>query len=539
MSSSMPPFVPVIFRKTLHFRSIYLFITYLFLFISCAQIQSLEGGPVDEQAPKPVHIQPPNESTYFDANQLTIEFDEFIKLTNPQQNIRIIPNDATIRASLNKKKLSLQWDEQLRENTTYSIFLNRAISDITEGNDTIIQVVFSTGGFIDSLTYSTFVVDAYTKEVQKNIVLGLFNHPDSLQPIYFTQTDQHGRATLKFLKKDSFYVRAFSDDLKQGKINQSDKIAFKTEPIFLESNKIDSLPLQLFSKNEKAKIVSCEYKAPGIFILKTNRTLRDANNPVFISINKQAIDEDQIVYFDDDSIALLFRPDTNKTLQFDLQSSLWTDSMRLRLPPKTSTKICQLSTQKTHFLSTEELIITATDQIESVDTSYITVLQLPDSTQITNYTVTKQKNKLIFTVPFQEDQRIKITINPGAILLSQDWKTALFEQVFTPLNPQSLGTLNVHVEQATPSAFLLEVIQNKKTIQKVSSLDAINNTFTFTYLEPGEYSFRIIKDINRNNRWDSGDFEQRIQPEPVYLFSKTAIVRANWDVSVDLVLDED
>lgn len=50
--------------------------------------------------------------------------------------------------------------------------------------------------------------------------------------------------------------------------------------------------------------------------------------------------------------------------------------------------------------------------------------------------------------------------------------------------------------------------------------------FEFNYLEPKEYSFRIIFDKNGNGRWDTGNYLKKIQPEVIKYYPDFINVRA-------------
>ena len=50
-------------------------------------------------------------------------------------------------------------------------------------------------------------------------------------------------------------------------------------------------------------------------------------------------------------------------------------------------------------------------------------------------------------------------------------------------------------------------------------------------LEPAAYQIRIISDLNQNGKWDTGNYRQKIQPEPLFL-KKLERLRANWDLEV-------
>ncbi len=60
----------------------------------------------------------------------------------------------------------------------------------------------------------------------------------------------------------------------------------------------------------------------------------------------------------------------------------------------------------------------------------------------------------------------------------------------------------------------------------------------FSYLLPGKYKVRIIRDGNQNRKWDTGIYLKALQPESVYLFSATIEVRANWDVEETFSIPE-
>lgn len=56
---------------------------------------------------------------------------------------------------------------------------------------------------------------------------------------------------------------------------------------------------------------------------------------------------------------------------------------------------------------------------------------------------------------------------------------------------------------------------------------------TYAYLAPARYSVKAIADLNGNGRWDTGDYLQHRQPEPVYMYSLPVVLRSNWDVEIN------
>ena len=66
-----------------------------------------------------------------------------------------------------------------------------------------------------------------------------------------------------------------------------------------------------------------------------------------------------------------------------------------------------------------------------------------------------------------------------------------------------------------------------------------NSSYTFNYVRPGKYTFRLIEDLNSNDMWDTGNYIKRKQPEPVYYFPSEIDVRANWDLNETFNLNSD
>ena len=65
------------------------------------------------------------------------------------------------------------------------------------------------------------------------------------------------------------------------------------------------------------------------------------------------------------------------------------------------------------------------------------------------------------------------------------------------------------------------------------------NTFqqSFTALPPGNYSVRIITDWNGNGRWDSGNYDLYLQPEPISQKPLEQQLRASWDLESTIILE--
>lgn len=147
------------------------------LLFSCANPVTPAGGPKDEQPPILLQVNPTDRSVNTTPKKIYFLFDENIQLKNAQEEIIISPKPKIKARILQERKsivLSIP-ENALDANTTYSINLNQAVTDLNEGNQgQYPPVLFSTGPILDTMqlsgTYS-FVKEPKTKKIQFHFIL--------------------------------------------------------------------------------------------------------------------------------------------------------------------------------------------------------------------------------------------------------------------------------------------------------------------------------------------------------------------------------
>jgi len=67
----------------------------------------------------------------------------------------------------------------------------------------------------------------------------------------------------------------------------------------------------------------------------------------------------------------------------------------------------------------------------------------------------------------------------------------------------------------------------------VKTVKAQNNKADFYFINPSTYYLRLILDLNGNGIWDTGDYDQKLQPEPVYYYPEALTLKAQWEITQD------
>ena len=201
------------------FRVIY-FVVLSALTFQCAKQTSPSGGPTDETPPELLASLPRHEQTNVKSSKLELYFNEAIQLNNPREQIIITPTvGKKFETTFNKRKVTLDLNTELQENTTYSINFREAIQDLTEKNPAVVKIAFSTGSYIDSLSVNGKVIDALTEKTLANYTVALAEASDTFnifkhQASWITATNKKGFFSIENLKPGSYVLYAFNDKSK-------------------------------------------------------------------------------------------------------------------------------------------------------------------------------------------------------------------------------------------------------------------------------------------------------------------------------------
>lgn len=510
----------------------YLVIIIALFISSCAQVGTISGGDKDEIAPQPklLRVHPPNESTNFKAKEIEIPFDEFITLNNPTENIKIVPPHAKLNAVMKKKSLVISWEEELKPNTTYAIYINNAVKDITEGNDTIIQYVFSTGNELDSIKYAAKIVDAWTNLPIEKCIVGLFD-PITKEIRNFTETSKNGEALLNYIKADNYQLIAFVDENKDLVAQPHEKVGFQNErTIDIQSSFIDTIPIRAFTPIPIAKIRTKKFQAPHSIIIGSTVPL---NNEI-IYVNGKKLGAERYFKYADDSLRIFLPVSENVSNEIIIKSDELTDTAAVRSGISKTPPQIIVSSQKANntFAPSETISFVTTSYIKSIDTSLVRLFHKKDSTHVRDYSFTTAHNTLTVNLDKTKYSELEFHFLKNAI--STDGGGNEEQKINCTLNEErKYGALKLNLSYySTP--ILLHVYFNSKPLKVISPEGALENVY-INELEPGDYTFKIVLDDNKNGKWDTGNFENFIQPERVDLYSTSTKVRANWEVEATLI----
>ncbi|HEX2684361.1 MAG TPA: Ig-like domain-containing protein [Ferruginibacter sp.] len=212
----------------------------------CAQIGFPTGGPRDSIAPRLSNASPQLNSTNVSGNKITLTFNEYVEVKDPQTNVVISPlPKRPPSVDFKLKTVTVKLKDSLLPNTTYSINFGNAIVDINEGNPLKdFTYVFSTGNQIDSLSLTGKVIIAENGKSDSTLIAMLYRNTDDSavlkrKPDYVAKLKGDGSFRFVNLPSDNFKVYALKDG-DGGKTYNSKKelFAFVDAPVTVSENTV-------------------------------------------------------------------------------------------------------------------------------------------------------------------------------------------------------------------------------------------------------------------------------------------------------------
>lgn len=180
----------------------------------------------------------------------------------------------------------------------------------------------------------------------------------------------------------------------------------------------------------------------------------------------------------------------------------------------------------------KNISITFDEPVQHVDTSMIHIdLKVDTLWQTERFLFVADSmlpRKYYILSDWKPGNEYRLTIDSTAIKSIYGLHTNKVENTVKIKGLEEYGTLYLNIAGAGKNA----------VVQLLNSSDAVvreqrvkeNNTCDFYFLQPStKYYIRMYIDSNNNDKWDTGSYDKKIQPEQVYYFPKVWEMKANFD----------
>ena len=350
------------------------------------------------------------------------------------------------------------------------------------------------------------------------------------------------------LRPDNIVLRAFNVSLKQQYLVKNPRDKHNIFKLFF-AEPLDTLPL----------VRGLDFDSSDAFIVESNATndtliywLKDTlvyhRDTLTVEVTYLAPDSTEKYVPRADTLRLVPRKSRAKILEeekrlFEEREKEFLKEARRKKnfdkdnPPKyiPPTPALEVGTRGTYSMDVNrDFKIYFAEPLSSIDTSYIHLYQVIDSVKHPIPYVFRQSSdnirEYVVYAEWRPEKEYKVEIDSAAFRGIYGNVSHRFEQTLKFRSLDEYATLRLNIP-GTDSKAVVELLNNSGV--PVASQKTENNRCTFFFVSPGKYYLRLFMDDNGNGKWDTGNYENRQQPENVYYYPRMLELRAMFEYDQD------
>ena len=572
------------------------------LFIVCAAVLTAcanrgigpQGGPKDTIPPVPLYSDPENGAVNFHGKKLEVTFDEYIQLDNIGTNLMMSPpqqNPPDVKAR--SKRLIVQFQDSLRDSTTYTLDFGSAVCDFREKVPLKgYYFYFSTGPEIDTLETFGRVYDAQTLNPMSGITVGIHSNMSdsafSTEPfLRIAKTDADGRYRIANIHPGTYRLYAVDDMSRDYRLTYGEALAFmdsavsvqpsavSSEPSAVSSEPSDSIPSDSIHDHGLEHSDPHEEATVSLFLFKEQqqklylqRTMRDRQHLVTVLFSA-APDSMPVFRPLHDSLAWLAHYSAhNDTVQLWLtdSSAISIDSLyfearyrrtdSLNRPewctdtiqafwrePKMTAKVRE-NQERQNRNRRLDIRTNARKDFEVYDTLRLTVSTPLAGIAADSVRLYERIDTLLKPVPFSfapyDTMPMQLSLladlKPGGEYELHLDSGALHDvygvthvSANYPLRLKKTEDYSTLRVRLVPFEPLARIQLLNGKDEVLRELPATEDGTFFGHLKPDTYYMRLYLDTDGNGKWTTGSWEEKRQPEKVFYFPEKIQTKSNWD----------
>jgi hypothetical protein len=490
------------------------------------------------------------------------------------------------------KNVIIEYDEDLRDSTTYTFYFQDAVRDLNEGNAiSNYQFVFSTGPVIDSLSVTGNVYKASDlNPPEATLVMLYIEQEDSAfvgnLPAYIAMADKNGYFRIDNVSARQYRIYALKDADNSKNFNLADEeIAFLDSAILVTPEKnwlpVPEDTLKLKPEDMKAadtiilqgdyKLYLFQHQKKLHYLTSSSRSMAYRLNYAFslppdtigFKFSIPAAGPDS--YFIEsnkagDSIRVWITDSTvysqqiiNTLLQYPFTDSagitaLKEDTIKMRfMTPRTT----RSKTKPAPYKVTSNLASGTMKPSGQIVFNSQTPFRLPDTSRIRLYESDgKARIRIPYSLNIDTLNSCRMTLT-GKLAVNKDYlfiaDSASFGNIygeqsdstgnkFTVKSEESYGKLTLNITNYPGNRIIQLLTESEKPVSEIQ-MDS-DGKAEFPLLEKGTYRVRVIYDLNNDGKWTPGDFRTKSQPEPVSYLPVDVDIKENWVRDYDWDISE-
>ena len=190
---------------------------------------------------------------------------------------------------------------------------------------------------------------------------------------------------------------------------------------------------------------------------------------------------------------------------------------------------------------TGTILIEMPTPLASLDTAAIHLYSKIDTLWYRSPFVFNQKDDMLryyeLRADWQPGREYSLEIDSAAFVDIYGLVSKEFKQGIKVKSLEEYSTLLIEMSGIRDSNMMVQLLDKSENIVQQVKAEA-DGSVTFYYINPGNYYVRAFIDRNGNGVWDTGQYDEDLQPEDVYYYNRSIECKAKWDITQQWNLTE-
>lgn len=190
---------------------------------------------------------------------------------------------------------------------------------------------------------------------------------------------------------------------------------------------------------------------------------------------------------------------------------------------------------------TGTILIEMPTPLASLDTAAIHLYSKIDTLWYRSPFVFNQKDDILryyeLRADWQPGREYSLEIDSAAFVDIYGLVSKEFKQGIKVKSLEEYSTLLIETSGIRDSNMMVQLLDKSENVVQQVKAEA-DGSATFYYINPGIYYVRAFIDRNGNGVWDTGQYDEDLQPEDVYYYNRSIECKAKWDITQQWNLTE-
>jgi len=167
--------------------------------------------------------------------------------------------------------------------------------------------------------------------------------------------------------------------------------------------------------------------------------------------------------------------------------------------------------------------------VTTIDTAKIIFIEDTIAKRYSIVIADSLKRRLNINYKWKEESTYFLQFLPGAFQDFTGRKNDTLVYNFSGKKVSETGSIKLSVSGLKEESYILQLLTGEFQVVRELKING-NGVYEFLHLDPQQMKARLIRDENKNGKWDSGNYFNKKEPEETYYYIGELQSRANWEV---------